>query len=355
MEHAVVGEPTEITAGWMTTALEAAGVAQGATVLDVTFEGLIGTGQMSRNARFSLTWDQPGRPGRCVGKFPAADPTARTTGFDGGYQKEWTFYRHLKPGVDVSTPDVWVALFDHDALDFVIIMEHMEGAEQGDQFRGLTEHEATLAVEQAVKFHAPKWGDPALLTLFGKDVEEAPAKIGMIYPMLVEMSLDRLGDLVDDQSREVARALSPLVERWILSSDTPYTLVHMDYRPDNFMFGVTPDARPITVVDWATITCGPGTHDIAYMIGGSFEPEDRRRVERGLVEHYRRLLNEAGVAYDADTCWRDYRLSSLWGVVMSIIATMLAQETERGNRMLATMLRRHVQHAVDLDALSLLA
>ena len=65
-------------------------------------------------------------------------------------------------------------------------------------------------------------------------------------------------------------------------------------------------------------------------------------------------MRAAGIAYDADDCWRDYRLSSLWGVIMSVIATMLAEETERGNRMLTTMLSRHAHHAVDVEALALL-
>ena len=38
---------------------------------------------------------------------------------------------------------------------------------------------------------------------------------------------------------------------------------------------------------------------------------------------------------------------------MSVIATMLAAQTERGDIMLTTMLRRHALQAIDLDALSL--
>ena len=139
------------------------------------------------------------------------------------------------------------------------------------------------------------------------------------------------------------------------SSDlSPYTLTHMDYRPDNFLFAVEPDSPPLVVVDWQTIGFALGTNDLAYMIGGSFEAEERRAVEGRLVEQYRQQLAEHGVQYDADSCWTDYRFGSLWGVVMSILAAMMAEQTERGDLMLFTMLRRHAQHALDLDALSLL-
>jgi hypothetical protein len=113
--------------------------------------------------------------------------------------------------------------------------------------------------------------------------------------------------------------------------------------------------EPSTRRRLATITCGPATHDLAYMIGGSFEPEQRARVERELLADDRSRLAAAGVEFDADALWRDYRISSLWGVIMSVAATMLAQETERGNRMFITMLRRHARHAIDLDALALVS
>ena len=115
-----------------------------------------------------------------------------------------------------------------------------------------------------------------------------------------------------------------------------------------------PDAPPLAIVDWQTYSPGPGTHDVAYMIGGGFEPEVRRKVEQELLAQYRQELAARDVQYDADACWRDYCISSLWGVVMSILAAMMAEQTERGDLMLFTMLRRHAQHALDLDALSLL-
>jgi hypothetical protein len=93
--------------------------------------------------------------------------------------------------------------------------------------------------------------------------------------------------------------------------------------------------------------------DIAYLIGGSFDAPSRVAVERALVDEYLGGLHAAGVAYDADTCWRDYRHGALWGVVMSVIATILAAETERGNDLLTLMAARHGRHALDLESMSL--
>ncbi|MFM2077890.1 MAG: hypothetical protein RJA49_1780 [Actinomycetota bacterium] len=354
-QPAIPTDPTAVDAAWMHDALTAAGVARGATVTDVAFAGYIGTGQMGRNARYALTWDRPdGRPASVVGKFPTDDPTGRASGFDNGsYRTEWTFYQELAHTVNVRAPQCHVALFDEDEQNFVLLMEDLAGSAQGDQMRGLTVDEALLAVEQAVAFHAPRWGDPTLAELMTRSEDEAVALLHAIYDATHEATLARLGPNLDDEAIDLVRRFAPKVGAWVTASDAPRTLLHMDFRPDNFLFGVAPDAPPLVVVDWQTVTVGPGTHDLAYMIGGSFEPEQRALVERGLVEQYCAQLAAHGIDYPFDNCWKDYRISSLWGVLMSVIATMLAAQTERGDLMLTTMLRRHARQAIELDALSL--
>ena len=354
MDIEVRGEPTDLDAAWMTQVLDATGVAEGAQVVDLQFESFIGTGQTGRNARFSLTWDDPdGRPASVVGKFPSGDDNARMSAFTTGtYLTEVSFYRELAPTLDIRIPECHLAAYDHDKPDFVMIMEDLADSRQGDQFVGLTVDEAALAVEQAVGLHAPRWGDPTLAD-FGSHRakgDEAANGLGMVYAMFVEPFLDRLGPGLDADIVELIRALAPDVPKWIGSSDTPTTVIHLDYRPDNFMFGITPDAPPLVVVDWQTVNEGSAMWDLAYMIGGGFQPAQRAEVERGLLDDYRGRLSTAGVDYDADTLWHDYRLGSLWGVVMSVIATILAAQTERGDEMLTVMAQRHGRHALDLDA-----
>ena len=354
----VRAEPDEIDAEWMTAALEAAGVARGATVTDVVLDGLIGTGQTGRNARFLLTWDDPdGRPTSVVGKFASADPNARLAAFTNGtYLNEWAFYHHLAHTLHIRTPDCHVALYDGTVPAFVLIMEDIAGARQGDQIEGLTLEQAVLTIEQAVGLHAPRWGDPTLAEFAPERPkgDEAAAGLGMVYQMMVEPFLDRLGAGLDADIIDFVRELGPLCTTWAMGNDTPRTVVHLDYRPDNFMFGTEDGAPSLVVVDWQTVNHGFAMWDIAYLIGGSFVPSVRAEVERELVDGYLTRMRAAGVEYDADTAWRDYRLGAVWGVVMTVIATILAAETERGNEMLTVMAQRHGRHALDLDALELL-
>ncbi|MFP5322217.1 MAG: phosphotransferase family protein [Acidimicrobiia bacterium] len=355
-------EPSQVDAPWLTDALEEAGVAGGAKVLDVDYVGDIGTGQTGRNARFRLTWDEPqGRPASLVGKFPSADEHARTTAFAGGtYLKEWLFYRQVRPTVGIRTPECHVARYDGDAQAFVLLMEDLAGCRQGDQLEGLDADRIALALEQAVALHAPRWGDPSLETAF-TDGQPAPApeQVAMMaqamYGATLPGFLDRLGDRLDPDVAQLAADFAPKVGAWVTGSDTPPTVIHLDFRADNLLFGESDGAPPLVVCDWQTVSAGPAMSDVAYVISGSFpDPTARAAAEADLVEDYRRRLGAAGVDYDADRAWRDYRLGSLWGMVITVIATVQAAETERGNDMLTAMAQRHGRQALDLDALALL-
>jgi len=356
--RSVCGEPTEIDAAWMTQALDEAGVARGAKVTHLEFAGFVGTGQMARNARFRLTWDRPeGRPSSLVGKFPSADERARTTGFEqGNYVTEWEFYSNVVDTLTIRTPKCYVARFDEAAQEFVLIMEDMAGSRQGDQLAGLTVDEAALAVDTVVGLHAPRWGDPELRNFVAHRPkgDEWAGMLGGIYEMTMEPMLARLGSRLDPDVVALIEEFKPYAGAWARGVDTPRTLVHIDYRPDNFMFGVEPGAPPLAVVDWQTATDGNALIDVAYCLGACMPPATRAAVEQDMIRSYVRGMQAAGVNLDFDRAWRDYRHASLWGLAMAVIATVLAAETERGNDMLTRMAQYHGRHALDLDAISLL-
>jgi hypothetical protein len=345
----------------MTEALEAAGVARGAVVTDVSFDGFIGTGQMSRNARLTLTWDDPeGRPGTVVGKFPTDDPSTRAHSFaNGAYFRECAFYDELAATVDIRTPRCWVVRFDADEPDFVLILEDLAGSVQGDQFRGCSADEISLALGQAVGLHAPRWGDPTLphTVTFRTEEAEVPREqlLESYYAASMEVCLSRLGPRLDGDEVRIIEGFASRVARWAPGTGTPQTIVHGDFRPDNFLLGRSADAPPIAVVDWQTVGLGLGAADVAYLIGGSLPPEARRTVERSLLEEYRHRLRASGIEYSAEDCWRDYRWGTLHGVLISVLASMMAEQTERGDDMLSLMASRHSRHALEIDAFALLS
>lgn len=323
------------------------------------FAGFIGTGQMSRNARFRLVWDggeRGDRPATVVVKIPSGEASTRSVSFEHDvYAKECHFYAHLADLVDVSTPGAHHVHFD-PPNDFTIILDDLDRSEQGDQFTDPTDDQVVMAIEQAAALQAPVWGatDSAVFDLLRSDPVERAAGSEMMMPIFHAVVIERLGARLDADVAALLEHFTARVGDWIRASAQPTTLVHGDFRPDNFMFGLDDTAPPIAIVDWQTLSLGTGVTDVAYLLGGALTPERRHTDEDTHLAHYREALARRGVDYDPDQCRREYALGSLHGLVIAMTATTMADETERGDALFTLMLNRHGRHALDLDAMALI-
>jgi hypothetical protein len=65
-------------------------------------------------------------------------------------------------------------------------------------------------------------------------------------------------------------------------------------------------------------------------------------------------LTSTGIDYSWDDCWEDYRRATFAGFSVTVVASMLVQQTERGDEMFTAMAQRHSRHALDLNADQLL-
>lgn len=357
---AIVSDPQEITPQWLTRVLHGAGVGAGARVVAAR-STIVGTGQMGRNLRFELDWDveAPDAPRTVVCKFPSDDPKSRATGrAQGAYEKEVRFYTELADTVGICTPRCLFAAVEPESGDFVMLMEDLAPAVQGDQLAGCSLDQAALALREASRLHAPRWGDPSLeqvafLAAPGADTAQLlQAMYKALWPGFAERYAASLAPEVIDLSQRLGDHLAG----WVLAGTTPLTLVHGDYRIDNMLFGTEAGGYPLAVVDWQTLGLGAGVADVAYFMGASLLPEDRRSREEALVREYHAQLLAGGVgSYSWDQCFHDYRRNTFGGVVMAVVASMLVEQTERGDEMFLAMASRHAHHALDLESEALLS
>ena len=84
---------------------------------------------------------------------------------------------------------------------------------------------------------------------------------------------------IDPAHREVCERLVASFDAYLAQEAAPdrvHGLVHGDYRLDNMLFGEPGADRPLTVVDWQTVTWGPAMTDVAYFLGCAL-PDDLRR------------------------------------------------------------------------------
>ncbi|MEZ5376906.1 MAG: phosphotransferase [Acidimicrobiales bacterium] len=322
------------------------------------FAGFVGTGQMSRNARFALMWDDGEGPETVIVKLPSSEVNTRTLSFDhGAYLRECTFYRTIAPLVDICMPQVLAVHYDAAAYDFAVVLEDLAGSEQGDQFTEPSDEQLVLAIEQCAALHAPLWNatDTSTFDLYREDADDRERKYADTIPGLLDAVHERLGAGLDPAVPELIERFARSAGRWARLTTASTTLVHGDFRPDNFMFAVDPGAPAIAVVDWQTVRLGIGVTDVAYLLGAAIRPEKRREIEHDMLQRYRSELERRGVTdYPQAQCERDYALGSLHGVVVAIRATTVADRTERGDAMLTLMLNRHARHALDVGALDLI-
>jgi len=353
-----VWRPEELTVDWLTARLRSAGLLGAASVRRFTVEP-VGTGQMGDSFRLRLELDPPGdgAPTSIVGKFTAADEQSRSTGVSmRTAEVEVRFYQQVAPTLPARTAACYYAEVDPATARFVLLLEDLAPRTPGDQVAGCSLDEAALALEELAKVHAPRWGDRSLEQLEWlnrRDPQSVEALVA-IFPHLWTGFVDRYGQRLSEQVVRVGDAFFPRFGQYMQPSSEPCTVQHADYRVDNLLFG-GPAEEPLAIVDWQTVTLGPGAADVAYFMGGSLPVEDRRRNEAELLHHYLEVAAVHGLrAYSFDDLWLDYRRHAYSGLVMAVGAAMMVARTDRGDDMFLAMAQRHAAHVEDMDALSLL-
>ena len=140
---------TDITDEWMSQAL-------GVDVAIVE-EQRVGTGQVGMCVRYRLEGSEDA-PARVVAKLPSDDDVSRATGMAmRNYEREVRFYNEIAPTVGIRTPRCYHADWDQASGLFVLLLEDLAPAQQGDQIEGCTLEEAALALDELAKLHAPRW------------------------------------------------------------------------------------------------------------------------------------------------------------------------------------------------------
>src|SRR3972149_1461707 len=162
-----VSDPAKADAQWFTEVLQLTGLLGHAVVTQVGRQR-IGTGQIGQNVAFSLTYDRPApeAPTSVVGKFPSPEPHGRAAAKTCRlYEREVRFYQEIAETVDIRIPACYLADIDLDTGDFVLLLEDLRPAVQGDQLGGCSLDQAMLAMDELSALAAPRWDDPALATV----------------------------------------------------------------------------------------------------------------------------------------------------------------------------------------------
>jgi hypothetical protein len=131
------------------------------------------------------------------------------------------------------------------------------------------------------------------------------------------------------------------------AADAPATLVGKFPSPS--------EESRAAAVDWQTLSVGCGGQDLAYLLGNSSPPEQRREHESHVLEVYRESMAELGIERSADEVYADFVYGSFQGPSITILGALFVGQTDRGDEMFMAMAHRATAQIRDLDALDLLA
>jgi len=255
----------------------------------------------------------------------------------------------------VSAPNCLHVWFDAPSDDFVLVLEDIVSGKQGDQLSGASVEQARAAIDELVLLHAPLWNSPQLNTLswMPRHTMESSQGTRDLLRSVFAGFTSRFESRVGAEVLELGAQLVANIDGYDRAFPNNETIVHRDFRLDNLLFTETSHGTQVKVVDWQTASISSGATDLAYFIGASFAPEQRRLVENELVHRYHDGLTQSGISMSWTEAWDQYRLFATSGYIMAIVASMLVKQTERGDAMFAAMANRHGQQMIDLETLSL--
>jgi len=270
----------------------------------------------------------------------------------GFYDREINFYRAADVVPGVRTPRCWHVDAAPDVVPFVIVMEDLVEARIVDQLEGCSLDDALRVARGAARLHAPLWGKAQL-----DDMTWLPACNGPLYssaqpvlqgsfPAFAERWGDRIGPDATAVAERVANNLNFLQNR---AAEGPVTMCHYDLRLDNLLFEDASDE--VAMIDFQLMGTQRGPYDLAYFLGWSMAPDQRRQHTEAVLDEYCAELNRLGVDVDRHWIGETFRESMLFVVAMSITSGVDAvTENERGEALIEAMVVRASIAAGDLNS-----
>jgi aminoglycoside/choline kinase family phosphotransferase len=346
-EPTIATAPEELSANWLTAALRTGGLH--GTVRRVVDVRTVGTGQMATCYRITVESDGDVPPS-LIAKVPTPSASEMSAT---AYRNEINFYRHLAPYVRARVPHCHYAEIAAGGLPFVLLLEDLAPAAQGDQIAGCSVDDAVAAVANLADVHGPLWGHPAIDAFAAAAGPTDPGLLLQFLSWGTDEFLQRYDGRVAAPHERVLREFCEVATGFRAGQPEAGSVQHGDYRLDNLLFGRGDDGTTCAVVDWQTACVGPPLHDLAFFVSTGLPTELRRTPERSLVETYARRLREHGVDRRGADLWDDYRFGQGHGVVITVLGAIAAPRTPRGDDMFMAMADRVCTAIDDLDVLAL--
>ena len=366
----------ELSPDFLTRSLRASGVLASGRVQDLRVEVIgAGIGFAGEVARVHLDYADPADAGppTLIAKLPSADRKNRAA-LEAlyAYEREVCFYQQLSTESKLPVPRCYYAEMDPDPLyawrpaaqrwlerlpvwlfralhavlgllallsrrRYLVLLEDLGSAENGDQIEGCDLPRAEQAVRGLAAFHASYWSRDELAEMIWLPrLDTLPRSLMAVHRRSRRRFFRAHCERVPERMRDACRWMDAHFEAVMRQlASPPRSLIHGDYRLDNLFF----ETGGMWAVDFQVVLLGRPAYDLAYFVVGSVAPDvDEARL---LDVYCDELVRRGVTVYDRAECERDYTLSKLFQVYLHVASDdALNLGDDRGPRLLETMRAR---------------
>ncbi len=351
----------DITVPWLDEALHASGIIDASTSVTALDAAVLpaGVGFMGSVGRVNVTYSGGQGPERMIAKIPTQDAYVRELLTPARvFEREARFYEDLAARIDV-VPNAYHVAADHDAGDYLLLMQDLGHLRGGDQASGLSVGDAEAALRALARLHARFWESDELAAIdWMPSINDPGMKISReVYnaslPGFREVFAHALDPVHADLIAAFGDATPELLDRF---AAMPNTIVHFDYRADNLFFGDEGDVDAVRMIDFQASSKGGGAYDVGYFVSQNLATPDRRQHEDRLLHAYHDELVAHGVSgYDYDRFLQDVRVGVLYGWIIPVYAVgTLDSSSERAMALWTAVIERAQAAMTDHDVAAIM-
>ena len=320
--------PEEMTAEWLTEALRENGhLPTTASVASlVAAEIGVGRGYVGLTFRLTPTYsgDAGSAPPSLVVKLPTfvdLQPELQML-LDLLYSTEISWYKDLRDDTPARVPIAYWSGVDAAAHRYCLVLEDMGSLRMTDQISSCSIEEARMIVAKLGVIHAAWWNNPKLMQtpwLMGPEMQGALLSMFVVQgwaPFWEMMGGKAAPAEFETIGAAIGGQLPALLVKGAASGST---LLHGDFRLENFMFGEVGADDELVVLDWQLAGRGSGPRDLAYFVAQNLPIEMRRAHEQELIGIYHDAITKGGVSgYSREQLYEEYRIGLLAAMMVPI-------------------------------------
>ncbi len=358
--HSEIVQADPTNPSWLTQQLRTVGMLDNDHYIQSLESKTIGeeVGFLSETKVMNLNYndDQPHLLHQLLLKETTKNPQFKEVGESlNAFEREILFYQNLAPSFPIRLPHVYFTqLNSHHKL---LAMEYLSSLEGGDQVKGLTHRQVQNIIENIGKLHAHFWQDESLesLSWLLKDSARMSQTFNDNFDNCIVLATPIIGIKGVKLFQQIQTNFDWMIET---VKHRPYTLVHNDLRADNILLNPDNEKEPM-ILDWQLAGRSMGAFDIARLVGGSEINVQRKGHQLELVRLWHQVLINNGVSnYSIDDAWFDFKLASLYFVILSIRLYGYGQnymrKGGRAAKLFPTMVQRFFDNAIETSALDIL-